>query len=216
MGGFAAAFIGLASLLSVIRHGRAEEEAGRLEMLRSGVVGRHAPLAAALLVTIGADVVLAVIVVIGLIVQGTPVAGALALGLGFLVCGIVFAGVGAVAAQVSENARPARGMAAAVLGAAYVLRALGDSASSGTSMTRLSWLSPIGWTQQVRPFAGERWWALGIPLVMGAALIALAVTLESRRDFGAGLRASPSARSARRRACPRRPGWPGASSGVRC
>ena len=187
-GGMAAAFIGLMSLLALIRHTRAEEEAGRLELLRSGVVGRHAPLAAALVVTVGANVALAAIVVVGLMSQNAAVGGSLALGLGFLGCGIVFAGVGAVTAQISENARPARGMAASVLGVAYLLRAVGDSSDSATW---LSWLSPIGWVQQTRAFAGERWWALGLPLVVGVALIALAVSLEGRRDFGSGLRASP-------------------------
>lgn len=187
IGGFAAAFIALMSLLAVVRHTRAEEEAGRLELLRSAVVGRHAPLAAALLVTIGANVVLAAIVIIGLISENVPLAGALALGLGFVGCGIVFAGIGAVTAQISENARPARGMAASVLGVAYLLRAVGDGSDTAPW---LSWLSPVGWTQQTRAFAGERWWALGIPLVVGAALIALGVSLEARRDFGAGLRPS--------------------------
>jgi len=188
IGGFAAAVIAVMSLLGVIRHTRAEEEAGRLELLRSGVVGRHAPLAAALLVTIGANVTLAAIVIVGLIFEETPVPGAVALGLGFVGCGVVFAGVGAVAAQISENARPARGLAASVLGVAYLLRAVGDSSDTATW---LSWLSPIGWAQQTRAFAGERWWALGIPLVVGVALIALAVSLEGRRDFGGGLRPSP-------------------------
>lgn len=188
IGGATAAFVALMSLLAVIRHTRAEEEAGRLELLRSGVVGRHAPLAAALLVTIGANVALAVIVIVGLISENAPVAGAVALGLGFVGCGIVFAGVGAVTAQISENARPAKGMAASVLGVAYVLRAVGDSSETATW---LSWLSPIGWAQQTRAFADERWWALGIPLGVGVALIALAMRLESRRDFGAGLRPSP-------------------------
>ncbi len=188
IGGATAAFVALMSLLAVIRHTRAEEEAGRLELLRSGVVGRHAPLAAALLVTIGANVALAVIVIVGLISENAQVAGAIALGLGFVGCGIVFAGVGAITAQISENSRPARGMAVSVLGAAYLLRAVGDSSERASW---LSWLSPIGWAQQTRAFAGERWWALGIPLVVGVALIALGVWLEGRRDFGAGLRASP-------------------------
>ncbi len=188
IGGFAAAVIALMSLLTVIRHTRAEEEAGRLELLRSGVVGRHAPLAAALLVTVGANITLAAIVIIGLIFQSLPVAGSMALGLGFAGSGIVFAGVGAITAQISENARPARGMAASVLGVAYLLRAVGDSSDTATW---LSWLSPIGWTQQMRPFADERWWALGILLVVGIALIALAAALEDRRDFGAGLRPAP-------------------------
>ena len=188
VGGFAAAFIALMSLLAVIRHTRAEEEAGRLELLRSGVVGRHAPLTAALLVTIGANVVLAVIVIVGLVSESVPVAGAVALGLGFLGCGIVFAGLGAVTAQISENTRPARGMAVSVLGVAYLLRAVGDSSETATW---LSWLSPIGWVQQTRAFADERWWALLVPLVVGLGLISLAVSLEGRRDFGAGLRPSP-------------------------
>jgi len=188
MGGFAAVFVALMSLLAVIRHTRAEEEAGRLELLRSGVVSRHAPLAAALIVTIGANVILAVIVTVGLISEDVPGAGAVALGLGFLGCGIVFAGVSAVTAQISENARPARGLAAAVLGLAFLLRAVGDSTESATWM---SWLSPIGWTQQARPFAHERWWVLLIPLVVGAALIVLGASLEGRRDFGSGLRPAP-------------------------
>jgi len=188
MGGFVAAFIALMSLLTVIRHTRAEEEAGRLELLRSGVVSRHAPLMAALAVTIGANVLLAGMVVVGLILEGIPAAGSFALGLGFLGSGIVFTGVGAVAAQVSENARPARGLAATVLGVAYLLRAVGDSTDRAQW---LSWLSPIGWTQQARPFAGERWWVLALPMVVGCALITAGVILESRRDFGAGLRTPP-------------------------
>jgi len=187
-GGFGAVLVALMSLLGVIRHTRAEEEAGRLELLRSAVVGRHAPLAAALVVTIGANVVLAVVISVGLIAQNAAVAGAVALALGFLGCGVVFAGISAVTAQVSENARPARGMAVSVLGLAFLLRAVGDSSKTATW---LSWLSPIGWAQQLRAFADERWWALGIPLVVGAVLITTGVRLEERRDFGAGLRPSP-------------------------
>jgi ABC-2 type transport system permease protein len=71
---------------------------------------------------------------------------------------------------------------------AFLLRALGDS---NDSATWLSWLSPIGWTQQMRPFAGERWLVLVLPLVVGTALILLGASLEARRDFGAGLRHAP-------------------------
>lgn len=188
MGAFAAAFVALMSLLAAVRHTRAEEEAGRLELLRSGVVGRHASLAAALMVTIGANFVLAVVVVVGLVAQNAPLAGSLALALGLFGCGTFFAGAGALTSQISENARPARGMAASALGLAYLLRAVGDSSQSAPW---LSWLSPIGWVQQARPFAGERWWALGIPLVLAVVLISLALSLEGRRDFGSGLRPAP-------------------------
>src|SRR5262249_12947507 len=72
----------------------------------------------------------------------------------------------------------------AVLGAAFTLRAVGD-ASSGSSA--LSWLSPLGWSLQVRPFAGDRWWVLLLHLAATAVLIAVAYQLLARRDVGAGM-----------------------------
>ncbi|MGB3442340.1 MAG: ABC transporter permease, partial [Actinophytocola sp.] len=94
---------------------------------------------------------------------------------------------------VTEGARTARGIAAAVLAAAYLLRAAGDATGTDTS-TWLSWLSPIGWAQQVRPFAGDRWWVL-IYLVAFAVLVAAgAYALVARRDHGAGLLAQKPGR----------------------
>jgi ABC-2 type transport system permease protein len=60
--GFYPVLVGLVSLLTVIRHTRTEEETGRRELLGSGVVGRHAGLAAALAATLGANLVLAAVV----------------------------------------------------------------------------------------------------------------------------------------------------------
>ena len=42
---------------------------------------------------------------------------------------------------------------------AYLLRAFGDSPAR-PGPTWLTWLTPIGWSEQVRPFAAERWWVL--------------------------------------------------------
>jgi ABC-2 type transport system permease protein len=39
----------------------------------------------------------------------------------------------------------------------------------------------------MRPFAGDRWWPLVVPVLFVAACLWLAVALASRRDFGAGL-----------------------------
>ena len=64
---------GLMSTLLVVRHTRAEEEAGRAELIGSAVVGRHAPLTAAVVVGIGANLVLALLVAVGLIGLGLPV-----------------------------------------------------------------------------------------------------------------------------------------------
>lgn len=173
---------GLAALLGVIRHTRAEEETGRLELLRSGVLGRHSSLAAALTTVAGWSVVSGALVTAGMAGQHLPLRGSLVMGLGLTLTMTTFAAVGAVAAQLTEHGRTARAVAGAVLGAAYLLRAIGDSS---TGLSFLSWLSPIGWAQQSRPYAGERPLVLLVPVVATTALVTVAVALESRRDLGA-------------------------------
>lgn len=186
LGAMGAALVALVAIFTVVRHTRAEEEAGRGELLGATVVGRYAPLTAALLLSAGISLVLAALTAVSLAGTGLPASGAWAFGLSWAGAGIAFAAVGALAAQVTEGARTARGLAAAVLAAAYLLRAAGDASGTDGS-TWLSWLSPIGWAQQVRPFAGDRWWVL-VYLLFFAALVALgAYLLVARRDHGAGL-----------------------------
>nr|WP_240449397.1 ABC transporter permease [Streptomyces harenosi] len=181
VGVYAGALAAVTSLLLVVRHTRDEEESGRQELVASGMVGRRAPLTAALLTAAVANAVLAVLVAAGL--AGRGAAGALALGLGIAGTGMVFATVAAVVAQLTESARQARGLTAAVLGAAFVLRAAGDSATDDGSSV-LTWISPLGWLENLRAFAGERWWVL--LLFAGAALAqgAVAYALAGRRDLG--------------------------------
>jgi ABC-2 type transport system permease protein len=186
--GFVPVIVGLIGLLMVIRHTRVEEESGRRELLGATVVGRNAGLAAALAATFGANLVLAALVAAGAWSQDLPVAGSLALGLEFAAAGWLFAAVGAVAAQLTSNAGSARGIAVTVLGAAYVLRVAGDlSGDSGGGLSWLSWLSPIGLVQRIRPYGGERWWLLAIVAGLTVVLSATAVALSARRDVGAGM-----------------------------
>lgn len=195
LGAFGAALLAVLSVILVVRHTRAEEEAGRLELLGATEIGRHAPLAAALLVTGGAMVAVGLLTTIGLITQGLPAPGALAFGLAWAATGLCFAGVAAVAAQVASVARAATGGSLAVLGIAYLLRAIGDS-SAGGGAGWLRWLSPVGWGQQVRPFQGDRWWVVLLPLGLTVVLMVAAHALLARRDQGAGLlpdRAGPAA-----------------------
>ncbi|MDH6125664.1 ABC transporter permease [Kitasatospora sp. GP82] len=189
MGAFGALLAGLMSILLVVRHTRAEEEDGRLELVGAGAVGRRAPLTAALLAALSANLLLAVLVTAGLAVLGQPLGGAAAFGSALAACGLVFAGVAAVTAQVAETGRAANGAAGAVLGAAFVLRAAGDSAADSANSTtgRLSWLSPIGWAEQVRPFASDRWWVVALGLLTACLLAAAAYVLVGHRDLGAGL-----------------------------
>ncbi|HTX93689.1 MAG TPA: ABC transporter permease [Mycobacterium sp.] len=174
--------IGIAVILTVIRHTRADEETGRTELLDSTAVGRYAGLIAALLLSFGASIATGAIGAAGLLTTGIPAGGSLAFGAALACSGLVFTAVAAVAAQLSPSARFARGAAFAALGVAFALRAVGDAGDG-----RLSWLSPLGWSLQVRPYAGDRWWVLLLHLVTTAALTMLAYRLLAGRDVGAGL-----------------------------
>lgn len=107
-GTFAAVLAAVASLIVVVRHTREEEETGRQEMLSAGAVGRRAPLTAALLAALTVNAAVALIVTAGLAGQGA--AGALALGLAIGGTGMVFATTAALAAQLTESARLAKGL----------------------------------------------------------------------------------------------------------
>lgn len=193
--GFMAVLVGLMSVLIVTRHTRNEEETGRAELVRSTVVGHHAHLASALVVATVANLALAALLTLSVLstgVEGIGTGEALLYGLAHAAVGLVFAGVAAVTVQITAHTRGASGMALAVIGVAYVLRASGDVGNDA-----LSWLSPIGWAQRTYVFVDNRWWPLLLCLALAALTAAAGFVLSTRRDVGAGLR---SARLGRRTA----------------
>jgi ABC-2 type transport system permease protein len=188
VGTFAAACAALMALLAMIRTTRAEEEAGRWELLRAGAMDRHAPLLASLLANFVAAALLAASCAAALLSANTPAAGATAAGLGIGLTATVFAAVGAVVAQLFTSARAARAWGAGVvLGGMYLLRGILDGSPAGRSLGWLRWSIPLEWPSLVRPYAHERWWVLLLPLATTAILSWLAVALEARRDHGSGL-----------------------------
>jgi len=183
---WAGIFAALLAIFVVIRHTRSDEEAGRLELVGSAVVGRQAALVAALATAAATLVTISILLCLALPLVGLPAAGSALLALGIGCCGLAFTGIAAVAAQLTSSARTARGIALAVLGVAFVLRGVGDSAgAAGPSW--LSWASPLAWIQLAQPFAAERWWVLALSLAVAALGTGLAFALAARRDQGAGL-----------------------------
>jgi ABC-2 type transport system permease protein len=186
--------IAVAVILTVIRHTRADEESGRAELLDSTSVGRYASLTAAVLLASGASIATGVIGAAGLLSTDVPSGGSLAFGAALAASGLVFTAVAALAAQLSPSARFTRSEAFSALAVAFSLRAVGDAGSGA-----LSWLSPLGWSLQVRPYAGDRWWVLSLHALTVVALTVVAYLLLARRDVGAGLIAE--------RPGPGRAGW---------
>ena len=187
VGAAAAVAAGLMSIFIVIRHTRADEEAGRLELVGSTAVGRNAALAASTALAVAANCVLAVLIFAGLAIVGLPAGGSAALALAIGSCGLLFAAAAAVSAQLSESARGARAIVICVLATAYVLMSAGAAASGAKGAGGLLWLSPVGWSREVRPYAGDRWLVLVLPLAAAVVVAAVAAFLAGRRDLGAGL-----------------------------
>lgn len=175
----------LMSIFTLVRHTRAEEEAGRTELLRSSVVGRHASAVAAVILVGGANVMLALALAVGLGSLGIETItweGSVLFSAGVAAVGLVFAGVAAVTAQLTESARTASSSAGLLLALAYVLRAMGD-----VSNETISWFSPIGWAQATQVYRADDWAPLAIALGAAAALVVASVLLSRRRDVGAGV-----------------------------
>ncbi|MGH9248283.1 MAG: ABC transporter permease [Acidimicrobiales bacterium] len=175
----------LMSMQLVSRHTRVEEQNGRAELVRSNVVGRHAPLTAVVIVAVGANVLLALMLGGAMAASGFDGGEGLLFGAGVGAVGLVFAGITALTVQVTEHSRAATGMAGAVLGAAWVVRVAGDMIRDFGSP--LSWASPLAWSNQTRPYVDGRWWPLLLSLGLAVAAAAAGYALSARRDVGAGL-----------------------------
>jgi ABC-2 type transport system permease protein len=182
---FYASAVGLMALFTVVRHTRREEESGRLELIGSAVVGRFAALAAALMLGVGASVAVGLLSAALLAAQHFPAAGSLALGAALAVPGVVFAGLAAVTAQVTQTARSASALAGGGLAIAFGLRSAADVDPGALGW--LGWLSPVGWTQRVDAYIGDRYDVVLLAVAATAVLVVGAVALARRRDYDAGL-----------------------------
>lgn len=174
--------VALMAVFLTLRHTRADEEAGRTELLRAGALGRQADLLAVGIVVSTACTLVGLGIAVVFLASGLPTSGSLLYGASVAALGWVFTGVGLVAAQVAEHSRAATGLCLAVLGAGFLVRAVGDVSENG-----VSWVSPFGWVQAVRAFGEERWWPLALAAAVAVLLAVLAGWLTTRRDIGSGL-----------------------------
>lgn len=179
-----AVVVGLMSILLVTRHTRTDEEEGHIEMVRSLPVGRLSNLLSILLVLTGANIVLALLTAFSLTALGidsVDLEGSLVYGSALGATGMVFAGVAAVCAQLSPNARSALGLSITVLLLAYMIRAIGDVTNE-----TLSWFSPLGWILRSEAYVNNYWWPILLTVTGAVLLMALALYLNSIRDLGSG------------------------------
>lgn len=193
-----AIIVALLAYAIVRRHTRAEEEAGRLELLGAGVVGRRAAAAAAVTLATTAVIVTALVTAALLIVIGLDPLGSLALAAAWITSGLAMAGITVVAAQLTASSRGCAAIALGTLAATYGLRAIGDTAQVADppdTARFLTWLSPIGWAEKLAPFGADRFAVLLLGIGALVAGLAIAFVLLDRRDLGAGMIAARPGRA---------------------
>ncbi|GGJ96207.1 ABC transporter membrane-spanning protein [Lentibacillus kapialis] len=193
-----AVIAGLMNILLMNRHTRSDEEDGRQELIRSLPVGKLSNLNASFNVLSLVNLLLAIITGLGLYALGFEsmgLSGSLLYGLILGVTGMFFAGVTALMAQITENARTAFGFSMALLLIAYLIRAIGD-----VSNEALSWASPLGWVSGAEVYGGNNWWTLLLLAGSTIILMVLAFYLNAIRDLDAGfLPSRPGQKHASRR-----------------
>lgn len=190
---FLAVLAGLMNSVLATRGLRADEERGRLELVVATPVDRGAALRAVLVVGASADVLVAALSAAALAGLGFDPAGAVLAGAATGAVGLAFLGLAVLANQVMPTGRSANALGVTLVGAAYLLRALGDALGStpvDTLVTRPawpSWLSPIGWAQRVSPFNAQDPRPLLLLLGLAALSGVAAVLIQRRRDLGASI-----------------------------
>jgi len=184
VGGFMSIFAGMWGLLAAVRALRTEEDSGRQELVLAAPVSRRAAFAAAVAAVGLSAVVLWLGTFAGLVAGRLPVGGSAFLALATVVPAATFAGIGALVSQVAPTRRVALEISAAALALALLARVVADTSSH---FEWLRWLSPLGWSEEMRAFAGPRPAVLLIPAVVTAGLLAAARLISLRRDVGSGL-----------------------------
>jgi ABC-2 type transport system permease protein len=184
VGGILSIFAAMWGLLAAVRALRAEEDAGREELVLAGVVSRRDAYLAALAAIGAGAVALWLALCLGLIAARLAVGESAYLALATVSVVPVFAGVGAFASQLAPTRRVALELSSAVLVVALVLRVIADT-SSGLDWLR--WATPLGWAEELRPFTGSQPFVLILSLAATALLLVIAGLVSVRRDVGNGL-----------------------------
>ena len=187
-----AAFWGLLAATGKLR---GEEEAGRTELVLTGALGRGTGYAAALTAVGAETLALWAALWLGLLAGGLAAGPSAVLALAIVSVVPVFAGLGAVLSQLTTTRRAALELGAAAFGVAFALRVVADTVG-GAGWAR--WLSPLGWAEEVRPFAHPQPLALLPAVILGALLLTLTGRILGRRDIGTGLLSGHDSRPPRR------------------
>jgi ABC-2 type transport system permease protein len=174
-------------LLTATRMLRAEEDAGRWEILLSGQTTRGRAAAQAVVGLLAGWVALWAIAAGGAVAVGRiddvgfSVTASLFFATTLTATAALFLAVGAVTSQLAATRRQANMLGAATIGVSYLLRMVADS-SDGSRWLR--WTTPVGWAEELRPLTASHPAVLALFVTGTALLVVAAVRLAQARDLG--------------------------------
>ncbi|HET8928196.1 MAG TPA: polyketide antibiotic transporter [Microbacterium sp.] len=184
----------LAALMTTflaVRHTRADEEAGRAELLSATPAGRTLPTVATIAHGLLANLVLGLLTAGALLAVGLDAGGSWLTGAAAAATGVAFLGIGLVGAQLMRTSRGANALTVWMLVATFLLRGIGNVIGTpNDDLAHLisawpAWISPFGWAEQTRPYDENTWWPVLLAVGVGLGLAVVATALQSVRDMGA-------------------------------
>jgi ABC-2 type transport system permease protein len=184
VGGVLAVAAAIYGLLAAVRVTRAEEESGRLELVLAAPVARRTVNLAALAAVATGTVVLWIVELVGLLIGGLPAGGSAYLAVATASVVPVCAALAALAAELAPTRRITLGLAGGTIALLFLLRVIADTVSG---LGWLHWVTPLGWAEEMRPFAGPEPLVLLLPVATTALLVAITVRIAARRDIGTGV-----------------------------
>lgn len=181
---------GVWGLLAGTRLVRGEEESGRWELVLTGQTTRRRATAAALaglgvgLFTLWATAAVATFIVGRNADPQFSLNQSTFTALAASGSAAMFLALGALCSQLAGTRRQAAGLAALILGVAYVLRVIAYSTSS---LRWLHWVTPLGWVDEMRPLTDSQPLALLPIFAFTTGVVALTIRLAGGRDLGASI-----------------------------
>ena len=171
-------------VLAAVRALRAEEDAGRTEIVLAGTISRRAAFTAAMAAIAAGTAILWLAEFAGFLLGGLSPGGSAYLAVATCSVIPVFVGIGAVISQVAPTRRTALGLGSATVAVSWLLRVLSDTM---TGAAWLRWATPLGWAEELRPYAHAQPAVLLLSVASTLALLFIAVRVAATRDIGTGL-----------------------------
>lgn len=179
------------AILTVTRLLRGDEDLDRSDLVLAGPVRATRVTVIALAVVATAGLLVGMVVTVSMTVLGQPLASSALLGLALAGVCATFAAVAALASQLVEVRRRAAGLAAGLLGVAWIVRMIGASTDP---RAWLEWFTPLGWLDLLHLYGQPEPLPLALLILAPVALGVAAMGLRARRDTGSAVLVAESGR----------------------